>query len=477
MLWLYFYFPHLSADHLTQPEHPDQPIVIVDAAKKYVLQCNKAALVMDVKPHMTLANAALLCNDLQVVSHCEQRQELCLCALAQQLYQVSACISIKAPDGLLLEVSSMLKLHGSLFNYIEKVSSVVQQHSVSFTLGLGFSPLSAEALARGNLCVFSEDESVLRKELDSLPLNASILGDSVTTKLSRMGINTFGALFALPISEVGIRLGADSVRTVQRLLADVPDLQIYYEPPEQFEYYVELLHEAENVKSIHFVMRRLLNMLSDYLAARQLTCGELLLNLHHRDLPETKVVIGLASTAQQADKLLPLISLYLDKTTIEAPIIGVKLSTSNLLTPVNLTTGKLVFESDSSPLLQEPENSVDAKTPEELISHLQARLGSTAVNGLHITDDHRPEKESNYDLVAEPSVEYLPRLRPSLILSTPILLTRKVRVLSGPERIQTGWWDEQPIERDYFIAQDEQGKFCWVFKERSGKWFLHGYFA
>lgn len=477
MLWLYLHFPHLSADHLTQQEQPHQPIIVVDVAKKNILQCNKAALAAGIKPHMTLANAALLCEDLQVVSNCEQRQERCLNALAQQLYQVSACISIKAPDGLLLEVSSMLKLYGSLLNYIENVSSVVQQHSVSFMLGLGFSPLSAQVLARANLCIFSEDEGLLKNELAALPLDAAVLGEVAVNKLSRMGIKTFAALFALPINEVGVRLGADTVRTVQRLLADVPDLQIFYEPPEYFEHYVELLHEAEHVKSIQFVTRRLLSMLSDYLTARQLTCGELQLHLSHRDLPDTKVVIGIANSAQQAEKLLPLISLYLDKTTIEAPITGVKLLTSNLLSPVNHSTKKFDFENDAPAFLQELESSSDLKTPEELISHLQARLGNKSVHGLHMTDDHRPERESNYDLVAQPTAEYLPRLRPSLILPTPILLTRKVKVLSGPERIQTGWWDDQHVERDYFIAQDEQGKFCWIYRERGGRWFLHGYFA
>lgn len=477
MLWLYLHFPHLSADHLTQQEEPHQAIVIVDAAKKYILQCNKAALTSGVKPAMTLANAALLCENLQVVNDCEARQERCLQALAQQLYQVSACISIKAPNGLLLEVSSMLKLYGSLLGYIEKVSSVVQQHSVSFTLGLGFSPLSAEVLARANLCVFSEDENMLKQELAALPLEPAIFGDAVVNKLSRMGIKYFADLFALPISEVGVRLGADTVKTLQRLLADVPDLQIYYEPPEYFEHYVELLHEAEHVKSIQFVTRRLLHMLSDYLTARHLTCGELQLHLSHRDLPDTQVIIGLANSAQQADKLLPLIALYLDKTTIEAPITGVKLLTSSLLSPASTTTKKIDFENEVPAFLQDIENISDLKTPEELISHLQARLGEESVNGLHMTDDHRPERETNYDLVAQPTAEYLPRLRPSLILPTPILLTRKVTVLSGPERIQTGWWDELQIERDYFIARDEQGKFCWIFRERGGKWFLHGYFA
>ena len=45
--------------------------------------------------------------------------------------------------------------------------------------------------------------------------------------------------------------------------------------------------------------------------------------------------------------------------------------------------------------------------------------------------------------------------RPSLLLPHPEPLEQQV-VMSGPERIVTGWWDNSPVVRDYFIAKNTQ---------------------
>jgi protein ImuB len=52
-------------------------------------------------------------------------------------------------------------------------------------------------------------------------------------------------------------------------------------------------------------------------------------------------------------------------------------------------------------------------------------------------------------------------------------------VLSGPERIETGWWDGQPARRDYFIARNPQGEMLWIYRElaQPDHWFLHGHFG
>ena len=47
----------------------------------------------------------------------------------------------------------------------------------------------------------------------------------------------------------------------------------------------------------------------------------------------------------------------------------------------------------------------------------------------------------------------------------------------GPERIETGWWRERHIRRDYYLVETDDGRWFWLFRERnSGAWFLHGEF-
>jgi protein ImuB len=51
--------------------------------------------------------------------------------------------------------------------------------------------------------------------------------------------------------------------------------------------------------------------------------------------------------------------------------------------------------------------------------------------------------------------------------------------VSGPERIETGWWDGHDVRRDYYVAWTRAGIRLWIFRERppGGGWFLHGVFG
>jgi protein ImuB len=53
------------------------------------------------------------------------------------------------------------------------------------------------------------------------------------------------------------------------------------------------------------------------------------------------------------------------------------------------------------------------------------------------------------------------------------------RVLAGPERIETGWWDGQDCRRDYFVVRDRDGSTLWAYREYKPRpgWYLQGLFG
>ena len=81
-------------------------------------------------------------------------------------------------------------------------------------------------------------------------------------------------------------------------------------------------------------------------------------------------------------------------------------------------------------------------------------------------------------LLTEP--EPLPERR-----SRPLLGGEPLQLLSGPERIEAGWWDSGLAERDYFIAQAADGALVWIYRARlplsagQGRqgWFMQGRFG
>jgi len=145
-----------------------------------------------------------------------------------------------------------------------------------------------------------------------------------------------------------------------------------------------------------------------------------------------------------------------------------------------------------------------------LIERLQARLGPEQVLRLVPLQDHRPERATAWR-VADAQMRP-PRARstanPPAISCTqvgaqavrpvwlfqeaeplrerqgnPVLDGQSLQLLSGPERIESGWWDAALAERDYFIAQLPGGALVWIYRGRlpaAGEapgWFLQGRFG
>jgi protein ImuB len=159
-----------------------------------------------------------------------------------------------------------------------------------------------------------------------------------------------------------------------------------------------------------------------------------------------------------------------------------------------------------------------------LLERLCARLGAQQVHRVLPVADYRPERSftrvpAQAPLQALPAVPaaaaaaaaaaaevtqvqagsplqqslVLPLHRPAWLLpeplplaereAQPLLQGRALLLVSGPERIETGWWDGDPVARDYYIAMAEDGALVWVFRNRvpeaSGQvhWHLQGRFA
>ena len=47
-----------------------------------------------------------------------------------------------------------------------------------------------------------------------------------------------------------------------------------------------------------------------------------------------------------------------------------------------------------------------------------------------------------------------------------------------PERIESGWWDDKDVQRDYYVVRTNEGAQLWVFKDlQDSKWYLHGFWS
>jgi protein ImuB len=230
--------------------------------------------------------------------------------------------------------------------------------------------------------------------------------------------------------------------------------------------------------------------LGEFLKTRQCGITRLDCLLQHRHAPVTRCVLKLAAPAANAAHLVKLL--------------GERLAVLALPEPVRafeLRSGWIVSRAPAAESLWQSGEHGGGANPEsaELIEHLRARLGHEAVYGTQVLPSHRPESAwvatdlKNSTVLSRPAIEgsqsfHSEFRRPIWLLLVPKRLREKdglprrrgaLHLLSGPERIETGWWDGGDIARDYYVARDVRGVRLWIFRERTAphRWFLHGVFG
>ncbi|HRO88174.1 MAG TPA: DNA polymerase Y family protein, partial [Chiayiivirga sp.] len=231
---------------------------------------------------------------------------------------------------------------------------------------------------------------------------------------------------------------------------------------------VELSHRVESSQALLFPLRRLTGDLALYLGARDGGVQRFELVLEHEDHPATRVPVGLLAPEREAGLLFELARGRLERAAVPAPVEALALHAESL--PPFAPEHRDLFD-------PRPQQAVPW---EVLRERLRARLGEDAVQGLALRADHRPERAS------APGESDAPAPAPTLDAPRPAWLVREApplygapRVLAGPERIESGWWDGADARRDYYRVLTRDGREAWVYRERGGDgtWHLHGWFA
>ena len=471
--WAYIRFTALQLSNIVYQEGIDaqqanMPIAIYDAANNQLCQINTAAKQKGLNIGMGLAASSALCSELEIVEYDAKQEHQYLQEIAQQLYGVTADISLDQPNGLLLRIDNMLRLYHDIDSYWQTIQALLSDHQYDY--GAAYSCSAAKVLAYAGFNRIILDRHSWKQALRRCSLSHSALSDKQIQALQRVGIHTFDDLFEQPLSALAARFDGPMLRYLSELKGERYEQPILFRPAQQFHKHTELLYEITHTDRLLKPLEHLFAHLERYLVQRALVAFDLTVELQLRDKQLQSWHLHSAQGESRSQVWLAIADVSVERLALEAPVQGLALAATQL-SPVVAANDDLFAGKQTQ------------MTSLQLITRLQAKLGQQSVYQLQINSDYRPEHvnqrvyptKGNWAL-SPVNLSHL-NDRPALLLATPQPLDHHNKILSAPERIVTGWWNDTHCERDYFIAQNDDGQYLWVYRNNQEQWFIHGYFA
>jgi len=467
-LWTSLHLPNLQLESIT----PDQstPIAITKRIKnqQQITSCTAGATASGITRSMTLNSAYALCPALTAIEYDEDHQNKLLHQIGEWAMQFSSIVSLHPPDHLLIEIAGSKRLFEGYEILVSLIEQGLTKLGFSAQIGIAPTPLSANLLATANCRTGITHLERLPAGLKDIPVNLLDLDAQITESLHKSGIHKTGALLNVSPASLTRRFGPACVKYLDCLLGKHPYPVKPIRSSEFFERSLDLPVEVDDTNALQFATQRMANELSAFLIARDCGVNGYSFTLRHERQQDTHLQLRFLQATSQPKHLHQVLSERLSQTVLTAPVCGLHI----------LANAFSAIERDASDFFQKSQRQQNSLG--EVVDKLCSRLGQDSLHTLLTVEDHRPEKawKRSFPNCAEDYDPHWPH-RPVWMLETPEITTRTLHRVSDIERIETGWWDDTDVRRDYFVADDNHGARYWVFRLRdgSGELYIHGLFA
>jgi len=391
-------------------------------------------------------------------------------ALAGWAEQFSSDICLDTQRWLVwLEVGASATYFGSLPCLLATIQEGVAALDYSLTLGVAPTLEAAALLARpelGSKTRIVPTREALLSLLESLPAQLLAIPAESFAGLRDSGIASIGAVLKLPRSALARRFGPALTAYLQRLIGAEPEARARHKSPGNYRRRCEFAVPVDSVESLLFPLRHLLFEFQGWLRSRDAAVQSIRLQLLHRAAPPTVLRLRTTDPERRAVRLFALLRERLGCIKLPEPVCEIRLKAEQCIAPGD--TQLSLFEDRA-----QREANWSA-----LLDKLHARLGEAAVRRLGLSDDHRPEKA--WCIQAGGADTPLPPAFPArpLWLCDARPVRRLPRLMSRPERIEAGWWNDEDSSRDYYIAATDAGARWWLYRDvATNQWFLQGLWA
>lgn len=459
-----------------------KPLAVVDEDRRGTLiACNAIAHARGVRAGHSLNAAIALCAEMQFLPRQPTAETELLQQLATDCEKYTSFVSVEPPSELLLEVRGSFRLFGGIAGLIERIGADFESRGLTAQLAMTPTPQSAlwfSRVARKPLVVKPRE---LVTTIARLPVSYLLWPPELELRLARFGVLSVGDLLRLPRAGLARRLGYERLAELDYAVGRHREVRRSHRSSQPYVDRVLLDFEIETTGLLSAILEVRFSRLDRYLTKRTLATDRVCIDLHHRDKPATRVVIGLAAPTSDLMHVTKLMHEQLGRLELPAPVIEAWIRVDRVQ-PQPADSRDLFDRTACSPALANTEPQA------RLLEQLRSRFGEQGVQQLTLEADYRPECANE---VKQASVTHevgrcaLPpglAPRPLWLLPAPRSLASSNRaasfIVSGPEAIESGWWDGLPVQREYFVARSSRGALAWIFRDRvSSQTFVHGLFG
>jgi len=473
MLWTALYFPGLPLSVFARAGTGTVAAVVSSASHRPdVVAANEAAKRRGITAGLSIAAALALDPEIAIHLRDERAEAAALKSIALWAGQWTTTISIEPPAVVLLEISACLNYFEGLPKLLARIDAGLGALGFAGLIATAPTALAARMLAQAGQTITIEHATDLEPRLTALPIALLDSARAVLDTLTGIGMHTISDVLALSRDGVARRFGQRLLDDIDRARGLQPDPRPLFVPPERYHGQLELPVPVAESEALLFAAKRLVVELAGFLQGRGAGVTRLRCDLIHEDAPPTAIVLGLAAT-RKVEHIVNVLRERLAREQLPDRVEAIRL-VSEEIAPLPGQDGELFADAH-----RHGENGA------QWIERVRARLGDDSVRELCLHADHRPEHAWRYRDDAPANAASLPAdppRRPLWLLPRPRPLggdpaSAQFCLLSGPERIESGWWDGGEIGRDYFVGSDTQGGQLWLYRDRGGEWFVHGIFG
>src|SRR5271157_4020181 len=510
-LWL----PRLATDRARRLEAIDRaaPLAAVarvaNAEQLVCVDANAARL--GLAAGLSLADARARHPALVAVEANPTEEAQVLEALCYWCSRFTPLAALDGRDGLMLDISGVAHLFGGEQALMDSCVSRLAALGITVAAGVAGNPRAAWALARFSAQKTAPEplsDKAFAKLFHDLPLAALGLDEKTVADMARAGLKRVGDIAFRPRAPITARFGAlpmarlDALKGLERA-----SIAPRFAAPD-FCAERRFASPVQTVEAVEATLRKLADDLVVLLERQAKGARRIELALYRVDGDVRRIGVGASRPLNEARAIVRLFAERLASPQEEAIDAGFGV---DLMRLACLAAEPLA---PSQAELERAHEAGRARALADLLDRLSARLGARAVTRRELIEAHLPEQaeaaapamlgearsrgeglETGASGAPARPLRLFVRPEPIEALAEvpdgPPLRFRWRRVLhdvaaiEGPERIAAPWWRRPDAPtRDYFRAEDSQGRRFWLYREGlwgretlRAKWFVHGVFG